>query len=189
MSDAGQTAFHFACRWAEKCLNFFSHSVIMVVFLFLFFAVVAFLPFVALSSGKETSTLCIKWCSMELTCASETIKEKPPCIMQLLEETCRWNVLKILHHFLEFLALCTLTVFCFVFFISSVAMHYLWETGMLRFSDTDMFRVTPLHLAASTGNIEVVCYLLKDQVWNVFCNDLLKKPTFYQTFILTAQGP
>ncbi|KAM9364700.1 uncharacterized protein KZ484_010869 [Pholidichthys leucotaenia] len=44
-----------------------------------------------------------------------------------------------------------------------VAVHYLWETGMFRFSDTDMYLVTPLHLAASTSNIEVVRYLLKDQ--------------------------
>lgn len=47
----------------------------------------------------------------------------------------------------------------------SVAVHYLWETGMFRFSDTDMYQVTPLHLAASTGNTEVVRYLLRDQVW------------------------
>uniref|UniRef100_A0A3Q1F521 Palmitoyltransferase n=1 Tax=Acanthochromis polyacanthus TaxID=80966 RepID=A0A3Q1F521_9TELE len=45
----------------------------------------------------------------------------------------------------------------------SVAVHYLWETGMFRFSDTDMYKVTPLHLAASTGNTEVVRYLLRDQ--------------------------
>lgn len=46
----------------------------------------------------------------------------------------------------------------------SVAVHYLWETGMFRFSDTDMYQVTPLHLAASTGNTEVVRYLLRGQV-------------------------
>lgn len=46
----------------------------------------------------------------------------------------------------------------------SVAVHYLWETRMFRFSDTDMYQVTPLHLAASTGNIEVVRYLLRNQV-------------------------
>uniref|UniRef100_A0A3B3B7K5 Palmitoyltransferase n=1 Tax=Oryzias melastigma TaxID=30732 RepID=A0A3B3B7K5_ORYME len=45
----------------------------------------------------------------------------------------------------------------------NVAIHFLWETGMFRFTDTDMFRVTPLHLAASTGNIEVVSYLLKEK--------------------------
>lgn len=47
----------------------------------------------------------------------------------------------------------------------SVAVHYLWETGMFRFSDTDMYRVSPLHLAASTGNTEMVRYLLRHQVW------------------------
>uniref|UniRef100_A0A3Q0T0V3 Palmitoyltransferase n=1 Tax=Amphilophus citrinellus TaxID=61819 RepID=A0A3Q0T0V3_AMPCI len=41
----------------------------------------------------------------------------------------------------------------------SIAVHYLWETGMFRFTDTDMYQVTPLHLAASTGNTEVVRYL------------------------------
>lgn len=47
---------------------------------------------------------------------------------------------------------------------SSIAVHYLGETGMFRFSDTDMYQVTPLHLAASTGNTEVVRYLLREQV-------------------------
>lgn len=52
-----------------------------------------------------------------------------------------------------------------ILFISpSVAVHYLWETGMFQFSDTDMYRVTPLHLAASTGNMEMVRYLLREQV-------------------------
>lgn len=46
----------------------------------------------------------------------------------------------------------------------SVAVHYLWETGMFRFTDTDKYQVTPLHLAASTGNTEVVRYLLRNQV-------------------------
>lgn len=50
-------------------------------------------------------------------------------------------------------------------FFPSVAVHYLWETGMFRFTDTDMYQVTPLHLAASTGNTEVVRYLLRNQVW------------------------
>lgn len=45
---------------------------------------------------------------------------------------------------------------------SIVAVHFLWETGMFRFSDTDMYQVTPLHLAASTSNTEVVRYLLRD---------------------------
>lgn len=43
------------------------------------------------------------------------------------------------------------------------AVHYLWETQMFRFSDTDMYKVTPLHLAASTSNTEMVRYLLRDQ--------------------------
>uniref|UniRef100_A0A3Q3BDN1 Palmitoyltransferase n=1 Tax=Kryptolebias marmoratus TaxID=37003 RepID=A0A3Q3BDN1_KRYMA len=43
----------------------------------------------------------------------------------------------------------------------NIAVHYLWETGMFRFSDTDMYKVTPLHLAASTGNIDMVQYLLR----------------------------
>lgn len=46
----------------------------------------------------------------------------------------------------------------------SVAVHYIWETGMFRFSYTDMYQATPLHLAASTGNTEMVQYLLRDQV-------------------------
>ncbi|XP_046886158.1 palmitoyltransferase akr1 isoform X1 [Hypomesus transpacificus] len=46
---------------------------------------------------------------------------------------------------------------------SIVSVHYLWETGMFRFSDGDMYQVTPLHLAASTGNTEVVRYLLREQ--------------------------
>uniref|UniRef100_A0A3P8VBS8 Palmitoyltransferase n=1 Tax=Cynoglossus semilaevis TaxID=244447 RepID=A0A3P8VBS8_CYNSE len=44
----------------------------------------------------------------------------------------------------------------------NIAVHYLWETGMFRFSDADMYQVTPLHLAASTGNTEMICYLLKE---------------------------
>lgn len=51
-------------------------------------------------------------------------------------------------------------------FFPSVAVHYLWETGMFRFTDTDMYQVTSLHLAASTGNTEVVRYLLRNQVWH-----------------------
>ncbi|XP_061766233.1 uncharacterized protein si:ch211-223a10.1 [Nerophis ophidion] len=46
---------------------------------------------------------------------------------------------------------------------SIIAVHYLWETEMLRFTDTDMHRVTPLHLAASTSNTDMVQYLLKHQ--------------------------
>ncbi|KAI4877635.1 hypothetical protein NFI96_022987 [Prochilodus magdalenae] len=45
---------------------------------------------------------------------------------------------------------------------SIVAMQYLWETTMFRFSDGDYFRITPLHLAASTGNTDVVRYLLRN---------------------------
>ncbi|XP_051508105.1 putative ZDHHC-type palmitoyltransferase 6 [Myxocyprinus asiaticus] len=44
---------------------------------------------------------------------------------------------------------------------SVIAMQYLWETGMFRFSDADNYQVTPLHLAASTGNTDVVRYLLR----------------------------
>ncbi|XP_041734885.1 palmitoyltransferase akr1 [Coregonus clupeaformis] len=44
-----------------------------------------------------------------------------------------------------------------------VAMQYLWETGMFRWCDGDMYHVTPLHLAADTGNTEVVRYLLRDK--------------------------
>lgn len=51
-----------------------------------------------------------------------------------------------------------------VFISPSAAVHYLWETGMFQFSDTDMYRVTPLHLAASTGNTEMIRYLLREQV-------------------------
>ncbi|KAG7262075.1 hypothetical protein CRUP_013999 [Coryphaenoides rupestris] len=46
---------------------------------------------------------------------------------------------------------------------SIVAVHYLWETGMFRYSDTDMYQVSSLHLAASTSNTEVVRYLLRNQ--------------------------
>lgn len=52
-----------------------------------------------------------------------------------------------------------------ILFVSpSATVHYLWETGMFQFSDTDMYHVTPLHLAASTGNTEMVRYLLREQV-------------------------
>ncbi|XP_051772053.1 uncharacterized protein si:ch211-223a10.1 isoform X2 [Ctenopharyngodon idella] len=44
---------------------------------------------------------------------------------------------------------------------SVIAMQYLWETGMFRFSDADNYQVTPLHLAASMGNTDVVRYLLR----------------------------
>ncbi|XP_039528150.1 palmitoyltransferase akr1 [Pimephales promelas] len=44
---------------------------------------------------------------------------------------------------------------------SVIASQYLWETGMFRFSDADNYQVTPLHLAASTGNTDVVRYLLR----------------------------
>ncbi|XP_016132441.1 ankyrin repeat and protein kinase domain-containing protein 1-like isoform X3 [Sinocyclocheilus grahami] len=44
---------------------------------------------------------------------------------------------------------------------SVIATQYLWETGMFRFTDADNFKVTPLHLAASTGNSDVVRYLLR----------------------------
>ncbi|KAI5606307.1 palmitoyltransferase akr1-like isoform X1, partial [Silurus asotus] len=45
---------------------------------------------------------------------------------------------------------------------SIVAMQYLWETSMFRFSDADHFLTTPLHMAASTGNADVVRYLLRE---------------------------
>lgn len=51
-----------------------------------------------------------------------------------------------------------------LFIFPSVAVHYLWETGMFQFSDTDVYHVTPLHLAASTGNTEMVRYLMREQV-------------------------
>lgn len=35
---------------------------------------------------------------------------------------------------------------------------------MFQFSDTDVHHVTPLHLAASTGNTEMVRYLMREQV-------------------------
>lgn len=35
---------------------------------------------------------------------------------------------------------------------------------MFRFSDTDNFKLTPLHLAASTGNTDMVKYLLRNNV-------------------------
>ncbi|TRY83636.1 hypothetical protein DNTS_003865 [Danionella cerebrum] len=44
---------------------------------------------------------------------------------------------------------------------SIVATQYLWETRMFCFSDPDYHQVTPLHLAASTGNSDVVRYLLR----------------------------
>uniref|UniRef100_A0A3B1K848 Palmitoyltransferase n=1 Tax=Astyanax mexicanus TaxID=7994 RepID=A0A3B1K848_ASTMX len=43
-----------------------------------------------------------------------------------------------------------------------VAMQYLSETTMFRFSDGDHFQVTPLHIAASMGNTDVVRYLLRN---------------------------
>ncbi|KAG5266357.1 hypothetical protein AALO_G00230110 [Alosa alosa] len=36
------------------------------------------------------------------------------------------------------------------------------EAGMLQFSDTDQFLLTPLHLAATIGNVNVVRYLLRN---------------------------
>ncbi|XP_035609745.1 uncharacterized protein si:ch211-223a10.1 isoform X2 [Oncorhynchus keta] len=44
-----------------------------------------------------------------------------------------------------------------------VAMQYLWETGMFRWCDGDMYNVTPLHLAADAGNTEVIRYLLRNK--------------------------
>ncbi|KAJ8014054.1 hypothetical protein DPEC_G00036270 [Dallia pectoralis] len=46
---------------------------------------------------------------------------------------------------------------------SILAMQYLWETGMFRWCDGDMYNVTPLHLAADTGNTEVVRFLLRNK--------------------------
>lgn len=46
----------------------------------------------------------------------------------------------------------------------SVAMQYLWETSLFRFSDGDNFQTTPLHMAASMGNTDVVRYLLRNNV-------------------------
>ena len=57
---------------------------------------------------------------------------------------------------------------CLSLFVVSVAMHYLWETGMFRYSDSDMYHLTSLHMAASTSNTEVVRYLLRHQVWKSF---------------------
>jgi len=49
-------------------------------------------------------------------------------------------------------------------FVLSIASQSLWETGMFRFSDADNYQVTPPHLAASTGNTDVVRYLLRANV-------------------------
>ncbi|XP_077470308.1 uncharacterized protein LOC144085142 [Stigmatopora argus] len=46
---------------------------------------------------------------------------------------------------------------------SILAVHYLSETEMFCFKDTDMHQVTPLHLAVSTGNTDMVEYLLRNQ--------------------------
>ncbi|XP_018621687.2 palmitoyltransferase akr1 isoform X2 [Scleropages formosus] len=45
---------------------------------------------------------------------------------------------------------------------SVVAVQYLSETKMFSFSDTDNFLISPLHLAASTGNLDMVKYLLRN---------------------------
>ncbi|XP_072534113.1 uncharacterized protein [Salminus brasiliensis] len=45
---------------------------------------------------------------------------------------------------------------------SIVAMQFLWETTMFRFSDGDNFQITPLHVAASMGNADVVRFLLRN---------------------------
>ncbi|KPP64855.1 putative ZDHHC-type palmitoyltransferase 6 [Scleropages formosus] len=47
-------------------------------------------------------------------------------------------------------------------FASRVAVQYLSETKMFSFSDTDNFLISPLHLAASTGNLDMVKYLLRN---------------------------
>ncbi|XP_076142392.1 uncharacterized protein LOC143124619 isoform X1 [Alosa pseudoharengus] len=43
-----------------------------------------------------------------------------------------------------------------------ISIQYLAESGMLQFSDTDQFLLTPLHLAATIGNVNVVRYLLRN---------------------------
>lgn len=65
--------------------------------------------------------------------------------------------------------------------VISIAVHYLWETGMFRFSDADMYQVTPLHLAASTGNTEMICYLLKEGVGVLYSFHLLQYITVHHT--------
>ncbi|KAL2083091.1 hypothetical protein ACEWY4_020864 [Coilia grayii] len=44
---------------------------------------------------------------------------------------------------------------------SIVSLQYLWECGMLSFSEVDHFLLTPLHLAASIGNTHLIRYLLR----------------------------
>lgn len=79
--DAGQTAFHFGCRWAS--ISSLCHNLILFPFLSRFLT--------SMTTDKETSTSCTKWCSTEPTCASQTCKGKRPCIMQWLGGTCKWR--------------------------------------------------------------------------------------------------
>lgn len=118
---------------------------------------------ISASTDKETSTSCTKWCNTEPTCASRTCRAKRPCIMQWLGETCKWrrNSRTLKQQRSLFGTEASALTWCS---FPSVAVHYLWETGMFRFTDTDKYQVTPLHLAASTGNTEVVRYLLRNQV-------------------------
>lgn len=79
--DAGQTAFHFGCRWAS--ISSLCHNLNLFPFLSRFLT--------SMTTDKETSTSCTKWCSTEPTCASQTCKGKRPCIMQWLGGTCKWR--------------------------------------------------------------------------------------------------
>lgn len=168
--DSGQTAFHFACRWAivsplygvdETEVN---HYGVITVCVFDSHQAREHLhhpPDDAVWSrsaphrpaGKNVTASCSHW--GQHVSANNQAQRMSLLFLYFffVPPRSRTQITQIL----------TLTVIDLI--APSVAVHYLWETGMFRFSDTDMYQVTPLHLAASTGNTEVVRYLLRDQVW------------------------